>query len=146
MDHCFELFVIAHRNAQHLGGNDGGHRRGQILHDVRAPLGDETVDQAVRYVLNMPAQDRDAGRSERPGAKVSEACVIGRIPEQHLPGHNLNDRVQRSEPHLIQLLRRGCTVGRETAEDSDDVRIAGYYPGMQESIPMHRIGFPQLAK
>ena len=81
-----QLFVIAHRNAQHLGGNDGGHRRRQISHDIGSSLADETVDQAVRDVLNMPAQDRDPRRSERRGAKISQAGVGGRIPEQHLPG------------------------------------------------------------
>ena len=111
---------------------------GQIGHDIGASFANETVDQAVRDVLNMPAQYRDPRRSERRGAKISQTGVSGRIPEQHLPGHHLNDRFQRAEPHAVQLLRRQCAVRREAGQDGDDIGVAGDYPGMQERIPMHR--------
>src|ERR1039458_4647858 len=139
-----QLFVIAHRNAQHFGGNDGGHRRGQFSHDIRSSFADETGNQAVRDVLNMPAQYRDPRGSKRCGAEVSQSRVNRRIPEQHLPGHDLNDWIHCPEAHVVQLLRCERSVSRQAAQDRYNVSIPRNYPRMQESIPMHGIGFTQF--
>jgi len=112
--------------------------------DIGASLADKTVNQAVRYVLNMPAQHRHTRRSERRRAEVPQAGMGGRVAEQHLPGNHFHDGFQRPQPHAVQLLRRERAVRREAGENGDYVGVAGDYPGMQETIPMHGIGFTKL--
>jgi hypothetical protein len=85
--------MIAGRHAEKLCRHDCWQRRGKIRDHIHAPLRQNPVDQIVGYFLDMQPEMIDAARGESARTKTAQPRMRRRVHEQHLPDHDLGDRL-----------------------------------------------------
>jgi thioesterase domain-containing protein len=131
--------------AEQFRRHDRWERIGKVGDHIHLPASGKPVEQGVDDILDVGAQLLDPPWGEGPGSKAADACVSGRIQEEHLLHHHLRDGAHRRHAERGELLGAVGAIGGKVLEDGHDVRVARDDPCVQEGIPMHRIFFAKAA-
>ena len=135
-----EAVAVAHRDAEHLADDGGGHRQREVGDHVHLAARGHPVEALVDDALDVAAQCGDRPRREGAAHETTETGVRRRILLEHelaLPAERLVDAGQDAV--------RGARAGGHLVQQPVDVGVAREAPEADRR-EVHRLDFAQPAE